>query len=99
MCSEHLLRFVVELEELLCGKTGELLPVVIGDGQFELVFDLKGEIGLELSFCLFGGESGGLHCAKERSVVLLVSDDGDVVVTCVTEGVELFQNFFDLIGE
>lgn len=99
VCSEHLFRFVVELEELLCGEVGELLPIKINYVDFELVLDLEGEIGLELSFCLFGGESGGLDGAEERSVVLLVSDDGDVVATGVAEGVDLFHNVFDLIGE
>lgn len=99
VCSEHLLCLVVELEELLRGKVGELLAVEVGDGESELVFDLEGEVCLELSFCLFGGESGGLDGAEERRVVLLVSDDGDVVATGVAEGVDGFHDVCDLIGE
>lgn len=98
VCSEHLLRLLVELEELLGGEVGEFLAVEINYVEFELVFDLEGEIGLELSFCLFGGESGGLDGAEERRVVLLVSDDGDVVATGVAEGVDSFHDVFDLIG-
>lgn len=98
VCSEHLLCLVIELEELLRGEVGEFLPVEVNYVEFEFAFDLEGEIGLELSFCLFGGESGGLDGAEERSVVLLVSDDGDVVATGVAEGVDGFHGVGDLIG-
>ena len=92
---EHLLRLVVVGEELLGGEVGEFLAVVVGDGEFEVTFDLEGEVCLELSFSFFGGEGSGLYRADESRVVLLVSDEGDVVATGVAEGVNLFHNFLN----